>query len=77
MVLMSGTLDEKWLVGEKVEGTDRKTAGGVECERRGALGREICTPKANMFWENAIPGLTDHHLGGKRFLQDTEGWEGF
>lgn len=64
-----GSIDEKFLVGERVEGTEKKTPQGITVERRGGLGRDICTPnQVQLFCENAIPGVTDLLHGGKRYL---------
>lgn len=39
----------------------------------GALGREICTPRVGqMFQRNAIKGVTDGKMGGKRFVEDSQ-----
>ena len=69
VILMSGTLDEKWLMGERVEGSEKKTSKGTEFQWSGGLAKELCTPEQNLFWENAIPGFTDDPFGGKMFLQ--------
>lgn len=74
-VLMVGTVDEEILVGKKVEGTERETKRGLEFERTKAYGKEFCTPKISMFWENVITGVTDQGHGEDRthavkFLQD-------
>ncbi|OQE24675.1 hypothetical protein PENSTE_c007G03260 [Penicillium steckii] len=42
--LYLGTIDEKWLVGERVEGSERNTSYGIQFERIGGVGEELCTP---------------------------------
>lgn len=69
--LFLGTIDERWLLGAKVEGSERKTAQGLVVERRGGLGKELCTPTQYQFYyENAIAGVTDLLEGGQKFLQE-------
>lgn len=73
--LFLGTIDERWLVGEKVEDSEKKTKHGVVFEREGSVGRQLCTPSEfQSYYENAIPGVTDLLRGGQRFL--TEGGPG-
>ncbi|KAF9892612.1 hypothetical protein FE257_001014 [Aspergillus nanangensis] len=72
--LFLGTIDEKWLVGERVEGTERNTPHGVTVERQGGLSRELCIPPAdNCYYENTIPGVADMLPGGQKFLAAHEG----
>ncbi|KAI9872940.1 MAG: hypothetical protein M1830_001039 [Pleopsidium flavum] len=53
--LLTGTVDEKWLVGTK-------DGEGV--------GRELCEPRGGNFWfANAIKGVTDEVRGGKKFVE--------
>lgn len=73
---MIGTIDEKWLIGDRTEmvSSQSLTEPGVFEEvlasEEGALGREICTPQAGqMFVRNAIKGATDARLVGKRFVE--------
>src|SRR5882757_477084 len=44
MVFMMGTLDEEFLIGKKVEGTEQETELGVKFEREGGLHKELCIP---------------------------------
>lgn len=70
MVVFLGTVDEEFLIGKKVEGTEQETELGVKFERQGGLHKELCTPTmGNLFWNNVVPGLTDHEVGGTKFLQ--------
>lgn len=67
-----GTIDERWLVGEIVPGTEKVTKHGTVFERKGGLGRELCTPNhMQHFQQNVIPGVTDLLKGGKRYLAET------
>jgi hypothetical protein len=74
--LFLGTIDERWLVGEKVEGSQEKCNefGGVS-ERKGGFGKQLATPNQFQFWfENAIGGVTDILSGGEKYLrEDTDG----
>lgn len=71
--LYLGTIDEQWLVGEKVEGSEKRTKHGVTVERVGSLGKELCTPSEFQFYcENAIPGITDLVPGGRKFLVEND-----
>lgn len=74
--LFIGTIDEKWLIGNRAEQvssqslTDKNTFDRVLSEDDGALGRDICTPAAGqMYLRNAIKGATDMRLVGKRFVE--------
>ena len=43
-----------------------------EGEGKVGLGRDLCVPKGgNFFFKNAVRGVTDGGLGGKRFVEDT------
>ncbi|KAI4157143.1 MAG: hypothetical protein L6R39_000740 [Caloplaca ligustica] len=74
--ILIGTIDEKWLIGDRTEKVSSQnfTEPGVfekvlDAEE-GALGREICTPRAGqMYVRNAIKGATDARLVGKRFVE--------
>ena len=57
--LFLGTVDEKWLVGEK---------GVPGCAD---VGRTLATPNGTQFWmENAIKGITDLLAGGKEYSKE-------
>ena len=69
--LMVGSVDEKWLVGERVKGSERETPYGVKVDRHGGFGKELGLPSGiNEWYENVIPGVTDCFSGGKMFLTD-------
>lgn len=66
-----GVIDGRWLLGAKVEGSERRTAQGLVVERSGGLGKELCTPTQYQFYyENAIVGVTDLLGGGRKYLQE-------
>ncbi|OAG42921.1 hypothetical protein AYO21_02872 [Fonsecaea monophora] len=70
IVIMTGTLDEETLIGKKVEGSEQSTELGIKFDRQGGLYKELCMPiMGNLFWNNVIPGVTDHDVGGTKFLQ--------
>jgi hypothetical protein len=73
--LYLGTIDEKWLVGEKVPGSEKKTEFGIRYDRTGGVGKIVGTPNQYQYWcENAIEGVTDLLHGGERYLTEkTEG----
>lgn len=60
-----GTVDERWLVGEK----------GQDGRRIGGFGKELATPNHKQLWcENEIPGSTNLLHGGVRYwTQDKNG----
>ena len=67
--ITTGTVDEKWLIGEKV-GCDGPHEGreGVE------TGKRLCEPIAGHLWfENAIKGVTDEAKVGEKFLEGSDG----
>ncbi|KAK1141017.1 hypothetical protein N8T08_009674 [Aspergillus melleus] len=63
--ILLGTLDEEVLVGEKVAGSGRETEFGVVWERKGGIGMPLAY---QLYWENAIPGVSDLLKDGKRHL---------
>ncbi|KAL9582889.1 MAG: hypothetical protein Q9212_003034 [Teloschistes hypoglaucus] len=74
--ILIGTVDEKWLIGdrtEKVSSQSLTKEGAFEevlNADEGALGRELCTPTGGqMYVRNAIKGATDTRLVGKRFVE--------
>ncbi|KAL9605164.1 MAG: hypothetical protein Q9219_000098 [cf. Caloplaca sp. 3 TL-2023] len=71
-----GTIDEKWLIGDRTQRvssqdlTDTGVFEKVLSADDGTIGREICTPQAGqMYVRNAIKGVTDGRLVGKRFVE--------
>jgi len=70
LVIFTGTIDEEYLMGKKVEGTEQVTDLGTKFEREGGLYKELTTPNmGHLFWNNVVPGITDHETGGTKFLQ--------
>ena len=75
---MVGTIDEKWLIGdrtERVKSEDLTKVGAWDEMLRdeGDVGKDLCYPACgNSFFRNAIKGVTDRKLGGgKTFLENT------
>ncbi|KAK5289088.1 hypothetical protein LTR16_003151, partial [Cryomyces antarcticus] len=62
-----GSLDEKWVIGDKVAGTEKETTYGRVVEHRGGIIKELYGNADNIFFENAIVGMTDK-LPSKKFL---------
>lgn len=59
--LFLGTVDERWLVGEK----------GHDGRRIGGFGKELVTPNYKQLWcENEIPGCSDLLKGGVRYWNE-------
>lgn len=69
VVLMTGTVDEEWIMGTRKEGEE--TEAGREVEWEGGYKEELCRPKISLFWENKIEGVTDFDMGQKKFLQES------
>jgi hypothetical protein len=64
--LFLGTVDERWLVGEK----------GQDGRRVGGFGKELSMPSYKQFWcENEIPGITDLLNGGVRYWKEDKDGE--
>ncbi|KAE8389120.1 hypothetical protein ETB97_002970 [Aspergillus alliaceus] len=73
-----GTIDEEWLVGEQIEGSGKETEHGVAYERIGGVGKVLGTPNCvQLYYERAIPGVTDMLAGGEKYLTDWSGGKGF
>ena len=58
-----GSFDESCLIGEKVSGEGP--------ERKGGYGSMLAKAEEHNWFQNAIPGVTDH-LEGKRFAEESE-----
>lgn len=71
LVLFMGTIDEEYLVGKKIDGSEQETELGVKFKMDGGLSKDLTTMKmGHLFWNNAIPGITDHIVGeGPMFPQ--------
>lgn len=64
--LYLGTLDEEFLVGNVVSGSEVRTERGVECQRIGGVGRELARVTGKHFsCSNRIEGLEDVIKGGE------------
>ncbi len=64
MEIVTGSVDERWLVG-RGEGGD----GGMG-ELKEGVGRELCTVSEGNFWcRNEIGGVTDGMVRGRKFAE--------
>lgn len=70
VILFVGTIDETFLMGKVREDTVKENEHGKEFEREGGLAKELtdASSAGNLYWQNAVPGVTDH-LAGPKFLQ--------
>lgn len=70
LIIFVGTIDEMVLMGKVHEDTVRETEHGKEFKRGQGLSTELtdASNAGNLYWQNAIPGVTDH-LAGPKFLQ--------
>ncbi|KAI9849307.1 MAG: hypothetical protein M1837_004767 [Sclerophora amabilis] len=58
----TGTVDEKWLLGERESESSMARIGG--------MGKELATPSHGMNWyQNVIEGVTDGIVGGTRYVE--------
>ena len=71
LVLFIGTIDEEYLLGKKVDGSEEETDLGLKFKREGGLHKDLCSMKmGHLFQNNVIPGVTDHDIGeGPKFMQ--------
>ncbi|KAF2651465.1 hypothetical protein K491DRAFT_696448 [Lophiostoma macrostomum CBS 122681] len=71
-----GAFDEDVLCGTRDEEKAWEDEYGRHVPRTGGVGKELCYPRYHLFWENAIPGVTDD-FAGKKYLQDRAKGEAF
>jgi hypothetical protein len=71
-----GAFDEDVLCGKRDEEKAWEDKYGRHVPRTGGVGKELCYPQYHIYWENAIPGVTDD-FPGKKFLQDSAKGEAF
>jgi hypothetical protein len=70
LVLFTGTIDEEYLLGKKVKGSEQQTDLGIKFEWEGGFYKELTTTNmGHLFWNNVVPGVTDHEAEGPKFLQ--------
>jgi hypothetical protein len=70
LAVFTGTIDEEYLLGRKIPGSEQQTESGIRFERESGLYKELTTPSmGHLFWNNVIPGITDHETGGTKFWQ--------
>lgn len=73
-----GSVDEKWLIGDRTERITSESLAKAGAwhemlEQEDALGRDIAAPRAgNFFWRNAVKGVTDQAVAGKKWVEDTQ-----
>lgn len=69
--LFLGCVDQKWLVGDAEAGDATDRDAGVRHNGHGGYGKDLCTPNQYQFWwENAIPGVTDHLKTGETYWRE-------
>ena len=70
VIIFVGTIDEEFLLGNVEEDTKKETSYGTHFRRGTAYGKALTDVSAagNIYWQNVIPGATDH-LRGPKFLQ--------
>lgn len=72
-ILFNGTIDESFLNGPKIPGSEHKTVYGREFQRGPAYGETLARQNlGNLYWQNKIPGITDCDIGGPKYLQDLD-----
>ena len=79
--ILTGTVDEVFLIGDRTTRVESKALVEkgkwdevLREDRRDAkvLGRELCVPEGgNFFFRNAVEGVTDMRLGGRRLVEDS------
>lgn len=73
-----GSVDEQLLIGDRTERiTSEELAKGGRwhevLDEEGDVGRDIAAPRAgNFFWRNAVKGVTDQAVAGKKWVEDTQ-----
>jgi len=70
LIILVGTIDEEVLMGQVREDTVKESEHGRDFERAKGLSRCFtdASSAGNLYWQNAIPSVTDH-LAGPKFLQ--------
>lgn len=70
IIVFLGTIDEEYLMGKKVVGSDEQTEMGPAFKREDGLCKELTSMNmGHIFWNNRIPGVTDQgSLPGPKFL---------
>ena len=74
--LYVGTVDEEFLIGTKVPGSDQETEHGVKFERHGGFERDAFVSGSRFYLENAVAGITDH-IPGTKYLKTEQEGKGF
>lgn len=70
VIIFVGTIDEEHLLGQVIESSIKEDEHGSTFNREGGHAKILTdsSTAGNLYWHNAIPGLTDHFTGPK-FLQ--------
>lgn len=70
LIIFVGTIDEEFLMGKVLEDTIKDTEHGKEFKNGPGHAKTLTDPSSagNLYWQNAIPGITDN-LPGPKFLQ--------
>ena len=71
-----GAFDEDVICGKKDEDNAWEDKHGRHVPRVGGVGKELVYPKYHLYWENAIPGVTDG-FEGRKYLQNRSDGEPF
>lgn len=82
MEILAGSVDEIFLIGDRTArvASESLTDQGKweevlteEEEKAEVLGKDICLPvEGNFFFRNAVNGVTDRKLGGKRYVEGSQ-----
>ena len=74
--LYVGTVDEEHIIGEKIPGSEKQTEHGVAFERHGGIGKDGFVFGEHVYFENAIPNLSDK-MPGLKYLRGPDEGKGF
>ena len=74
--LYLGTLDEEYLIGARIPGSEKETEYGSTFQRHGGLEKEAFGYGDQFYLENAITGTTDR-IPGQKFLKTNKEGKGF
>jgi len=69
VIVFLGTIDEEFLMGNKIGDSEEQTEVGLTIKRDGGLCKELTSMNyGHIFWNNRIPGVTDQEsLAGPKF----------
>lgn len=71
IIVFLGTIDEQFLIGNKIEGSEEQTENGLIVKRDGGLCKDLTGMNmGHLYWNNRIPNVTDQDsLNGPKFPQ--------